>query len=485
MMKLILRYVVVKEAAKDILHDGFLLVFSQIHSLKDDSKLESWMARIMRNICLQYLKDLDLYTILAEDAEFPDVPSMESIISMEELDSIIDSLPDGYKTIFRLSVLDGLSHKEIGSLLGIAPHSSSSQLARAKAMLRDILKSRLAAAGTLGILAIILIPLVIIIFNKNKNSDNTIVVATNSGTRESTVSNQHIEHRVHKNVNTTANLTNGSVTKPVTTTKDSIPTHYTPLIKDNIVETEADTAKINEPIDSIGSYPMSIPDERYYAVNVPTGHKGSLGISVSYQGIAGGVNLGGANGNPIQSSPLPGPDIPSDVEELLDSKTTHHLPQIVSLNLQQPLTPSISLDYGLSYTFRRTDIFEKYRYRTISADYRAHFIGVSFKANYQIYSSNRFNIYGSLGTWVDFPVRSSLELTGQNEFETTNTHKHFSVPVQWSLTGGIGMEYMIVPQVGIYLEPSFRFNLNRNDNSKVLIDKPLEFTLPVGLRFKF
>ena len=50
--------------------------------------------------------------------------------------SAIDSLPEGYKKIFNLSVLDGLSHQEIGALLDIAPHSSSSQLARAKSMLR-------------------------------------------------------------------------------------------------------------------------------------------------------------------------------------------------------------------------------------------------------------------------------------------------------------------------------------------------------------
>lgn len=69
--------------------------------------------------------------------------------------SAIDSLPEGYKKIFNMSVLDGLSHQKISELLDIAPHSSSSQLSRAKAMLRNILSPR---AMLIIVLALIVIP---------------------------------------------------------------------------------------------------------------------------------------------------------------------------------------------------------------------------------------------------------------------------------------------------------------------------------------
>ena len=74
---------------------------------------------------------------IADNAK--DMAHEEHVLTLEELNAIIDKLPDGYGKVFRLAVLDGFSHKEIGALLGIAPHSSSSQLTRAKAMLRRMI----------------------------------------------------------------------------------------------------------------------------------------------------------------------------------------------------------------------------------------------------------------------------------------------------------------------------------------------------------
>ena len=142
LLRICLHYVTDETTAEDILHDAFIIIFTSIKSLKDNSKLEGWMITIVRNLCLRFLQstekdDIPLSSLglelLSEEDE------KEKNIDIKLLLEAIESLPDGNREVFKLSVLDGLSHKEIGELLGINPHSSSSQLFRAKKMLRTIL----------------------------------------------------------------------------------------------------------------------------------------------------------------------------------------------------------------------------------------------------------------------------------------------------------------------------------------------------------
>src|SRR3712207_567012 len=134
-MRICLHYVTDASTAEDILHDAFIIIFTSIKSLKDNSKLEGWMITIVRNLSLRYLQstekdDIPLSSLGIEFLSEED--EEEKNIELELLLSAIESLPEGNREIFKLSVLDGLSHKEIGELLGINPHSSSSQLVRAK-----------------------------------------------------------------------------------------------------------------------------------------------------------------------------------------------------------------------------------------------------------------------------------------------------------------------------------------------------------------
>ena len=144
MTKICLHYVTDKQIAQDLLHDGFIIIFASIDSLHSPEKLEHWMGTIMKNISLRYIKQRNLMaTISLEEIgenenpidtfPFNDFPSYKAILSM------IESLPEGYGKVFKLAVLEGLSHKEISLLLNIAPHSSSSQLSRAKNMLRKLI----------------------------------------------------------------------------------------------------------------------------------------------------------------------------------------------------------------------------------------------------------------------------------------------------------------------------------------------------------
>ena len=78
-------------------------------------------------------------TDIPEEEEPAENPFCPDFISYDKMLDIVESLPEGYCKVFKLAVLEGLSHKEIGDLLGIAPHSSSSQLFRAKILLKKML----------------------------------------------------------------------------------------------------------------------------------------------------------------------------------------------------------------------------------------------------------------------------------------------------------------------------------------------------------
>lgn len=147
---------------RDVLHDGFLIAFTSIGSLKNGAKIEAWLTSIMKNLSLQYLKEESRHisvtmsdTVVAGNVEVYSEEARE--LTWEELDGIIDKLPEGYGKVFRLAVLDGLSHKEIAAMLGIAPHSSSSQLTHAKAMLRRMITQYRVEMGILSILGLILL----------------------------------------------------------------------------------------------------------------------------------------------------------------------------------------------------------------------------------------------------------------------------------------------------------------------------------------
>lgn len=131
-----------KDAARDLLHDGFIIIFSSIGSLRSPARLEAWMSRVMTNLAVKYLNDRKNRPVAGTVADVP-VETEEGQggcdIPFDELMRMIDMLPEGYRNVFRLSVLEGLSHDEIARMLGIRPRTSSSQLLRARVSLQKMI----------------------------------------------------------------------------------------------------------------------------------------------------------------------------------------------------------------------------------------------------------------------------------------------------------------------------------------------------------
>lgn len=138
------RYIYEEEDIKDVLQDAFLKIIASIKSFeyRGEGSLKGWMTKITLNETLTFIKNnsrLRFVELKQEEIDKIEEPNTEGI-PPAVIHSMIRELPDGYRTIFNLYVIEGKSHKEIAELLGIKPDSSASQLHRAKAMLAEKIK---------------------------------------------------------------------------------------------------------------------------------------------------------------------------------------------------------------------------------------------------------------------------------------------------------------------------------------------------------
>jgi RNA polymerase sigma factor (sigma-70 family) len=131
------------EDAQDNLQDGFLLIFKKIGQYQFKGSFEGWAKRVMVNNVLQRYRTQGIFEIVSEN--FPEEAEVEletEDISMEFLVSIIQALPDRYRMVFNLYVIDGYSHKEIAEMLGITDGTSKSNLARARMILKEKIEAQ-------------------------------------------------------------------------------------------------------------------------------------------------------------------------------------------------------------------------------------------------------------------------------------------------------------------------------------------------------
>lgn len=153
MMGVCLRYSSNSEIARDLVHDGFIKVFTKFSSFKGDSSVETWMTRIFINTCLSYLKSsankqvfMDINEnihYIADESNTEDENEFTKILKNMPVARVFDyinKLPDKYKVVLNMYSVDGFSHQQIADTLGIQVGSSKSRLSRARTMLIDEIK---------------------------------------------------------------------------------------------------------------------------------------------------------------------------------------------------------------------------------------------------------------------------------------------------------------------------------------------------------
>ncbi len=145
------RYSVSDESAEEALFQGFLKVFEKLPEFEfiNEAALLGWLSRIVANQSLMdRRKELHtLYKIETIDEEHYNALSYEDADS-ETLIELINQLPEGYKTVFMMHVVDGYAHKEIGEMLGISEGTSRSQFFKARKLLQKKLNYSYGESGT-------------------------------------------------------------------------------------------------------------------------------------------------------------------------------------------------------------------------------------------------------------------------------------------------------------------------------------------------
>lgn len=141
MLSVCRQYIKDLHQAEDIMITAFMKVFTNLNNFKHEGSFQGWIRRIMINECISYIRVQKKVTfiedslILGRDEE--SFNNIESQFSVNDLQFLIDNLPDGYKMVFNLYAIEGYKHQEIAELLDISEGTSKSQLSHARKVLQD------------------------------------------------------------------------------------------------------------------------------------------------------------------------------------------------------------------------------------------------------------------------------------------------------------------------------------------------------------
>lgn len=477
MMEVIGCYISNRETAKDILHDGFIIAYTSISSLKDAAKVESWLTTIMRNLALQYLREstnhitvpLSGITIFDRSTE----QSEEVELTWEELEKIISKLPAGYGKVFRLNVLDGLSHAEISRMLGISHLTSASQLHHAKALLRNLINKYRMEMGIVSSIVIISLMVYNAVIRRTPhrnpiitNEPLTVDVAGNEKTIVESDSprqpvqipsalNRH-ENREETRHNETA-ITTPDVRsiRPDSSTVDTVNPVLPP--------------KVFRPLRASHSSPKN---------NNLHSSSDEWSLSLAYSGIHGRET----------GMRTPGAGFPSDIPGLdsEERQTVRYYPPFTfGVTVSKCLSERWSIESGLRYTYLRTDQSVETEFRRTESIEKIHYLGVPVKIIYKAFHIHRFSGYGQGGVLLEIPLRGTTRQFEVSEYDPSATAEKYSLslPVQLGLEGGIGIQYQLTSSFSLYVEPSLRYYFNSGQDIRTIRqEKPFDLTIPVGIR---
>ena len=139
-----LRYAKQASEAEDMLQEGMIVIYQNLYKYRPTGSFAAWMKKVMVNSCLQVIRNkrFPVFAPIPSTYENEELEQEDfNPLSQENLLRFIQQLPDGYRIIFNLYVIEGYTHEEIGQYLGISKNTSKSQLSRAKRSLRALIES--------------------------------------------------------------------------------------------------------------------------------------------------------------------------------------------------------------------------------------------------------------------------------------------------------------------------------------------------------
>ena len=508
--------------AEDLLHDAFIVILTSLDKLRDTDKLEAWMTTIVRNVGYHYWKHIDKeHTALQQMANESQDMTAESLMpDFELMQKLVSQLPKGYQQVFRLSVFDGLSHQEISRMLNIAPHTSSSQLLHAKRMLRKLIKQ-----SWLLILLFIAIPTVIWRFiQKEKasiegNPMNQPQEAQLRPLPQPTPVEMELKSdkmSQHPTTITQQPSPNAQQPTPITQHPSTNTQQPTPINQHPATNTQQPTPKNQQPTPNTQpAYDMPTKPKTS-AWNIQLAYNGQIGrqdnfmqeTSVNAKSFSAISNIlipaetSYSNWNDYSlylNNAVPLHDMTAETRSLIDIAASnaqinggrmeanyeHQLPISLQLSLSRQLSEQLSVETGLSYTLLKSSNTTGSPTAYIQEQQRLHYLGIPLRMGWQWYNHAPLSLYTSAGVMMEVPVHSTLSVNHVNNgMNTYNTREKLSLPLQWSTSLGIGLQYDITPHIGFYIEPSLQYFFNDGSSIKSYrTEHRFSITLPLGIRF--
>ena len=533
-----------KAVVDDLVQDAFILALVSLKDLKNTHRFSQWLTSITTNLVLKYQekgKRYDFISLSEIEDEFSSVLEDDNTsrqsISYEEIMSAIDSLPEGYKKIFNMSVLDGLSHQEISELLDIAPHSSSSQLSMAKAMLRNILSPR---TMLIIVLALIVIPVYRYFTAKKKLvSENDVNIVR---TRKSNEDITPIQKKPYVSVSRTQNAVLCSNHRSVQqgkniviTVGDSIKTGQNVIleISDSLQENQyvlADNKR--DSIIKKDSVYTPIPNEERWIADDTRTHKkskwqllaaGSLGTTLA-QNV---YKIITSSNNNIGSSQPSGPDQPTTPDQPSEKSFTtweeyaeylhrltptdptaenvammdiadnnkgkieeyehHDKPITLGLAVNKNIGKHWSLETGLQYSYLKSYFTLGTGNYRVDKEQKLHYIGIPIKLSYQFMAYKRLSAYGSAGASIQIPLSGKTYADYVIGGKSGYTTDWKTIPsIQWTVNTNIGIQYQFAPKLTLFVEPTLNWYIpNGSEVKNTWTERPFTLTVPFGIRFSW
>ena len=520
----------------DLVQESFILAYYSLDQLREASKFKSWITAITRNVALKHVeRDSKMkfvsFSAVNADVTATNVPTADSVLSEKEIQELINKLPAGYGKVLRMT-LDGFSHKEIADELGIEPHSSSSQLARAKAILRHAINKR---TITIIALAIMSLPLIKHFFLREEQKPMAIASGNKSKPEPQNASGN------------TQQSSNTDVSAPATRTyakAASTPTGLASIKPDTTTLLYGDTTSLRKPSKSTPENALAATEKHDSTANQRTDapvqniaitetgtnvaeestssskHKwqllaaGSLGPALA-QNVYALISNSIDSGTTDPDGSITGPtnfgtwdelrdylisnkhaNTPADTLALIDiaannrgSKIVEHehhdKPITIALSATKTLGKRWSMATGLQYSLLKSTFTLGEGNYYIKKYQKAHYLGIPLQVSYKWLNLKKWEAYSSAGLTLNVPLHGKTQeryVTGASV--PYSSKWHFTPPVQWSVGANVGLQYKLNTNWGIYAEPTFNWHIpNGSSTHTIWTEHPISVTVPFGVRY--
>lgn len=524
-----------EDTVSDLVQEAFIRAYYSLGKLKDSSKFGEWIVAITKNVSLRYLErkqkvQVMPFSSIADEFDVESSLASDSMLEEKELLEIINKLPSGYCKVFKMAVIEGFSHKEIAEKLGIEPHSSSSQLTRAKVMLQAMINKR-----TLALISIILIcvPICKYLFWKKDTEEKRLSVANVDNAKEKPSANHGTE---------LSNTKSSSVDKKVLAT--TTPNVKTKLSKFTVVDSiciktdfEKDDSTNNIVIAiekdtvSFDTVKQVMPKfEEFIAKNdVAPSYKskwqllamGSVGSALAQSAYK---MLVGNKGEDITDGPQPsGPQMFSTWEqysqylqqnahdhmseaekalmEIAINNTNninniknggkiveheyHDKPITFGLSMTKTINRKWNMETGLQYSLLKSEFILGEDDYYVQKRQKVQYLGIPLRLSYKWFGANRWTAYTSAGIILNIPLSGKTDEQYVTGTVTPYSDSwHFTPPFQWTVGTGVGLQYNFAKNWGVYLEPTFSWHIPNGSTTRTIwTEHPFTITVPFGIRF--